>query len=137
MLAADFGQGFALAHPMPPEILSHWLAGFTSRGRGASPRRARGALAAALRWEERFVELFDEPWSRERHVRAGVIGEYLREDGDAAGALLASQRGMLDAAARGPFDAEYGRRRDEFFSLLVERALAEEQAHGYRQPSAG
>ena len=137
MLAADFGQGFALAHPMPPETLSNWLAGFTSRGRGAAPRRALGALAAALRWEERFIELFDEPWSRERHVRAGVIGEYLREDGDAAGALLASQRGMLDAAARGPFDAEYGRRRDEFFSLLVERALAEEQAHGYRQPSAG
>lgn len=126
-LGADYGQGFALAHPMPPETLSGWLAGFRARGQQACPRSALGALAAVLRWEERFVELFDEPEARARHVRAGIVGAYLSEAGVAAGALVASHQATLDAAVRGPFDSDYGRHRDLFFSLLVERVLVEEQ----------
>ncbi|MEO6798683.1 MAG: diguanylate cyclase [Rhodanobacter sp.] len=137
ILGADFGQGFALAHPMPPETLSHWLAAFSLREQNALPRSALGALAGALRWEERFVELFDEPWSRDRRVRSGMVGEYLHRTPHAAGALLGSHQGMLEAAANGPFDPDYGRHRDQFFSLLVERALLEEQNGGRRPPDVG
>ncbi|HZX70970.1 MAG TPA: diguanylate cyclase [Rhodanobacter sp.] len=137
ILGADFGQGFALAHPMPPETLSDWLAGFTSREQNAVPHSALGALAGALRWEERFVELFDEPWSRDRHVHAGMGGEPLRGLAHASVVLRASHQVMLEAAANGPFDPGYGQQRDRFFSLLVERAFVEEQNQGRWPTDAG
>jgi diguanylate cyclase (GGDEF)-like protein len=133
ILGADFGQGFALAHPMPPEALPDWLASFKSVVPGTFPRSALGALAGALRWEERFIELFDEPHSRERHVRGGgSAAEYLRSADDVSATLRASHAAMLEAAANGPFDPDYGRRRDLFLSLLVERALPEEYRHGHQ-----
>jgi hypothetical protein len=133
ILGADFGQGFALAHPMPPEALPDWLAGFKSVVRSTFPLSALGALAGALRWEERFVELFDEPHSRERHVKAGgSAAEYLRGVDDVSTALRTSHDAMLKAAANGPFDPDYGLRRDRFLSLLVERALSEEHRHGHQ-----
>lgn len=132
ILGADFGQGFALAHPMPPEALPDWLAGFKSGTQGTFPLSALGALAGALRWEERFLELFDEPHSRERHVRSGAAVGYLRAADNVPAALRATHDAMLEAAANGPFDPDYGRQRDLFRSMLVERALAEERRHGHQ-----
>lgn len=137
ILGADFGQGFALAHPMPPEDLPAWLTKARPDRQGVPPRRALGALASALRWDERFVELFDVPDSRDRHVRAGSgTGNSLRGMADASAALRASHRGMLEAALAGPFDPGYARRRDLFFSLLVEHALVEEQRLDRGEPHA-
>src|SRR5574337_678833 len=119
ILGADFGQGFALARPMPPEQLPDWLAGFDAEEPGGSARHALGALVAALRWDERFAELFDEPYSRDRHVQAqSAVADYLRRSGDGSPALRASHDAMLAAAVRGPFDADYGRQRDLFFSQI-------------------
>lgn len=127
ILGADFGQGFALAHPMPPDALQGWLADFELDGHDPLPHSALGALAAALRWEERFVELFDEPYSRERHVRASsAVDQYVLHAEAALAPLRASHAAMRKAATAGPFDRDYGVRRDEFFSLLVEQALTEE-----------
>lgn len=127
ILGADFGQGFALAHPMSPDALQGWLAAFELDGHDPLPGSALGALAAALRWEERFVELFDEPYSRERHVRtSSMVDQYLLRGEGALAPLRASHGAMRKAAMAGPFDTEYGRLRDVFFSLLVERVLAEE-----------
>ena len=127
ILGADFGQGFALAHPMPPDALQGWLADFEPDGHSPFPTSALGALAAALRWEERFVELFDEPYSRARHVQASSTVAQYADQGEAALApLRASHGAMRKAALAGPFDRDYGLRRDEFFSLLVELALTEE-----------
>ncbi len=135
ILDADFGQGFALARPMPPEQLPDWLASFDVAGQGVSPRHALGALAAALRWDERFVELFDVPSSRDRHVQSGGgAADYLRGAGGVSAALRASHEAMLDAAAKGPFDPDYGRQRDLFLSLLVEHALVEEQGQRRSEP---
>ena len=128
ILGADFGQGFALAHPMPPEALPDWLVRFESERHSPSPASALGALAGALRWEERFVELFDEPYSRDRHVHAGSIaGEYVARAEGVSDALRASHDSMQKAASAGPFDHDYGVQRDVFFSLLVERVLDEER----------
>lgn len=127
ILGADLGQGFALAHPMPPDALDGWLADFELDRHDPLPSSALGALAAALRWEERFVELFDEPYSRERHVQASSIMDQYVHRGEAALAPLRVSRDALrKAAVNGPFDREYGLQRDEFFSLLVERAVVEE-----------
>ncbi|HEY8585287.1 MAG TPA: diguanylate cyclase [Rhodanobacter sp.] len=128
ILGADFGQGFALARPMPAEALPRWLADFDQAAQLAFPGTALGALAGALRWDERFVGLCDEPYSRDRHAQSpGLAGEYLRRSSHIPAALRDSHDAMHAAAAGGPFDREYGRQRDLFFSLLVERALAEEQ----------
>ncbi|MEO8811093.1 MAG: diguanylate cyclase [Rhodanobacter sp.] len=135
ILGADFGQGFALAHPMPAEALPDWLASFRPGEQPASPRSALGALAAALRWEERFVDLADEPYSRERHVRTGA-GAWLAGADDPLASLRETRSGMLDAAANGPFDPVYGRQRDLFFSLLVEHALIEQQGYQPDEPEA-
>ncbi|MFA6230423.1 MAG: diguanylate cyclase [Rhodanobacter sp.] len=127
ILGADFGQGYALAHPMPPDALQGWLADFQLDGHNPFPHSALGALAAALRWEERFVELFDEPYSRERHVQASsAVDKYVHRGETALAALRASHDAMRKAAIAGPFDRDYGLQRDQFFSLLVELALTEE-----------
>lgn len=127
ILGADLGQGFALAHPMPPDALEGWLADFELDRHDPFPGSALGALAAALRWEERFVELFDEPYSRERHVQASsIVDQYVHRGEAGLAPMSASRDAMRKAAVNGPFDREYGLRRDEFFSLLVERAVVEE-----------
>lgn len=137
ILGADFGQGYALARPMPAEQLPDWLDGFSAVPRGAFPRCALGALAAALRWDERFVDLFDEMWSRERHVRAASgAAEYLHSAGGLSAALRSSHDAMLEAASQGPFASAYGLQRDLFFSLLVEQVLLEEQRHDRRETAA-
>ncbi len=137
ILGADFGQGFALARPMSAEQLPDWLASFDAGRQGASPRHALGALAAVLRWAERFVDLFDETWSRNRHVQAGSgAADYLDSADGVSAALRASHDAMLDAAVRGPFDLDYGRQRDLVFSLLVEHALVEEQHQERRELGA-
>ena len=138
ILGADFGQGFALAHPMPPEELPDWLSIARTSRPGAPPRCALGALASALRWEERFAGLFDVPDARQRHVRAGSgVGEWLRVAEGVAAELPAAHREMLDGASLGPFDPGHARRRDRLFALLVERALVEEQRQGHDQPRPG
>ncbi|MGS1126325.1 diguanylate cyclase domain-containing protein [Rhodanobacter sp. UC4437_H4] len=129
ILGADFGQGFALAHPMPAEALPGWLGTVRPPRPGASPRHALGALASALRWEERFAALFDVPDALRRHVHAGGgVGDWLRTAEGVGAPLRLAWREMLDGAAAGPFDPGHGRRRDRLFALLVEHALAEEQA---------
>jgi diguanylate cyclase (GGDEF)-like protein len=138
ILGADFGQGFALAHPMPPEELPDWLSIARTARPDAPPRCALGALASALRWEERFAGLFDVPEARQRHVRAGSgVGEWLRVAEGVTVELRAAHRAMLDGASLGPFDPGHARRRDRLFALLVERALVEEQRHGHDQPRPG
>lgn len=135
IIGADFGQGFALGHPMPPEALPGWLASFNAGTQGAVPPSALGALARVLRWEERFIELFEEPHSRRRHVQdKDGAAEYLREAAHVSAALHTRHDAMLEAAANGPFDPGYHRQRDLFLSLLVERALAEEHQHRHRRP---
>ncbi|CAM5431909.1 diguanylate cyclase domain-containing protein [Rhodanobacter lindaniclasticus] len=135
ILGADFGQGFALAHPMPPEDLPAWLSAARPTRSAASPRCALGALASALRWEERFAALFDVPDARQRHVRAGGgVREWLQAADGVAAELRAAHRDMLDGAAQGPFDPAHARRRDRLFTLLVEHVLVEEQRQGHDQP---
>ncbi len=135
ILGADFGQGFALAQPMPAEALTEWLAGFEAGGPPASPGTALGALAAALRWDERFNDLFDEPNSLAMHVRVGsVAAEYLRHGEGVSTALRECHGAMGKAAGAGPFDPHYRRQRDLFFSLLVEHVLAEEHRRERSHP---
>lgn len=138
ILGADFGQGFALAQPMPAEALMDWLAGFEAGGRPLSPSTALGALAAVLRWDERFIGLFDEPVSLAMHGRKGALAaEYLRHGAGVSAALRDAHDAMGKAAGAGPFDPDYGRKRDSLFSLLVELALAEEHRSERNHPDPG
>ncbi|GAA0888320.1 hypothetical protein GCM10009121_12010 [Rhodanobacter soli] len=123
ILGADFGQGYALARPMPADALPAWLARYRG-GQGSTwPRTGLGALAGELRWEEQFIALPAEPafWARHTQVSCGP-GEYLHTPGlDAA--LNASHQAMHRAALAGPSDLGYRREREAFLALLVEHVL--------------
>ncbi|MEO9078466.1 MAG: diguanylate cyclase [Rhodanobacter sp.] len=136
ILGADFGQGFALAQPMPAQALAGWLADFGVDGVSAFVHTALGALACGLRWDERFAELSDEPYLLERHVRVSAIdGGYLRCGKAIAAALRASHDSVSEAAKDGPFDPNYCRQRDVFFALLVDYVVVEEQRREHHTSS--
>lgn len=50
ILGADFGQGFAIARPMPLDDLTAWQKSFAYAVRPEVPQTAIGALAAYLTW---------------------------------------------------------------------------------------
>ncbi|TAL87575.1 MAG: diguanylate cyclase [Rhodanobacter sp.] len=130
ILGADFGQGYALGRPMPPEALSGWLASFQPGGPAACPTTGLGALAGALLWDEQFASLPDEQDFRRRHAQSSCIaGAYMRHARGVSSALRSSHEAMHKAAMGGPLDADYRRQRDMFFSLLVEHALDQQQHH--------
>ncbi|WP_153021711.1 EAL domain-containing protein, partial [Rhodanobacter sp. FW510-T8] len=124
ILGADFGQGYALARPMPVDALPAWLADHRwGQGSAAWPQTGLGALAGELRWEEQFIALPAEPafWARHAQVNCDP-GEYLQRPGlDAA--MNAGHRTMHVAAMAGPFDPGYRREREAFLALLVEHVL--------------
>ncbi|WEN16700.1 diguanylate cyclase [Rhodanobacter sp. AS-Z3] len=123
ILGADFGQGYALARPMPASALPAWLDGFSYELHGNSPRTALGALAGELRWEEQFIALPPEPafWARHANVACDP-GEYLHVTKLSA-ALDASHQAMHNAAMAGPQDPGYREQRQAFLALLVEHVL--------------
>jgi hypothetical protein len=122
ILGADFGQGYALARPMPADALPAWLAWYRCGQDSAWPRTGLGALAGELRWEEQLIALPAEPafWARHAQVSCGP-GEYLH-DMDLA-VLNASHEAMHRAALAGPSDPGYRHEREAFLALLVEHVL--------------
>lgn len=128
ILGADFGQGYALARPMPLDAVPAWLAQHKYQGDRSAPRTALGALAGELRWEEQFVALPREPVFWARHTEASCApGEYLHESGlDAM--LEAAHQAMHAAALAGPSNPTYRRQREAFLALLARHVMGEEQA---------
>lgn len=55
ILGADYGQGYALARPMPPEALQEWAAGFNYAVDHARPRTALGLRALREREKDRSL----------------------------------------------------------------------------------
>jgi len=128
ILGADFGQGYALARPMPMEALPDWLANHRYHGSRAVPKTALGALAGELRWEEQFVALPADPafWARHAQPHCGP-GEYLHRE-ERAPACAAMHETMHAAAMAGPSDPLYRQERHAFLALLTEHVLGEERA---------
>lgn len=128
ILGADFGQGYALARPMPFDAVLPWLAQHECLGDVSVPRTALGALAGELRWEEQFIALPAEPEFWTRHAQESCQpGEYLH-DSDLDAALETAHRAMHVAASAGPSDSGYRRRREAFLALLTRHVLREERS---------
>ncbi len=126
ILGADFGQGYALARPMPRTALPGWLDSYRHEPHRGGPRTGLGALAGELRWEEQFIALPAEPTFWARHAEGSCDpGEYLHGAGLGA-ALNMSHQAMHAAAMGGPLDPSYRRQRDVFLALLVEHVLGQE-----------
>ncbi|MEO9078467.1 MAG: EAL domain-containing protein [Rhodanobacter sp.] len=125
ILGADMGQGYALARPMPAEVMLAWLGDYRYDKYAARPRTAMGALAGELRWEEQFLALPPEPAFWAAHTQTSCApDEYMR--GAAPGTPLnASHQAMHDAAMAGPLDSVYRRQREVFLSLLIKLVLDE------------
>lgn len=125
ILGADFGQGYALARPMPADAMAAWLSGYRPRPCNPElPQTGLGALAGELRWEEQFIALPADPafWAAHAATSCGP-GIYLERE--ATDPILGeSHQAMHDAALSGPSDPEYRRRRQAFLALLVEHVLA-------------
>lgn len=128
ILGADFGQGYALARPMPPDAIHAWLTNFHHDGAQGEVKTALGALAGELCWEEQFISLPAEPVFWAMHAQASCApGKYLH-DADIDGAVGAAHEAMHAAAIDGPADPEYRHQREAFLALLTERVLVEEVA---------
>ena len=126
ILGADFGQGYALARPMPVDAVHAWLVQHKYDGDRSVPRTALGALAGELRWEEQFILLPAEAVFWARHAQESCApGEYLH-DAEPDGALRAAHEAMHVAALAGPSDSAYQHQRETFVALLVARVLGEE-----------
>jgi diguanylate cyclase (GGDEF)-like protein len=126
ILGADFGQGYALARPMPGDAVQAWLAQHQYTGDRAAPRAALGALAGELRWEEQFTALPAGAEYWERHARESCApGAYLH-DTERDAALSAAHKSMHAAALAGPSAPAFRRHREAFLALLVKRVLDEE-----------
>ena len=127
ILGADFGQGYALARPMPPEALLDWLAEFRPQRHVPLPQTGLGALAAELRWEEQLVALPEDPeiWRRHAHAN-GDPGDYLRQSRAGGNDLLACREAMRAAAIDGYANPLYRQRREQFMSLLIAQILADD-----------
>ncbi|CAM5431869.1 diguanylate cyclase domain-containing protein [Rhodanobacter lindaniclasticus] len=123
LLGADFGQGYALARPMPVEALASWMRAHRPAPRARVPCTSLGALAGELLWEEQFVALPAEPafWAAHAERRCGP-GEYLHAIG-LDDSLGASHQAMHEAALKGPQDPEYRHARAAFLAKLVEHVL--------------
>ncbi len=126
ILGADFGQGYALARPMPLDAVHAWLAQHEYHGDRAAPRTALGALAGELRWEEQFTSLPADSafWARHAQERCAP-GAYLHNAEHAAG-LGVAHDAMHVSALAGPSAPAFHRQREAFLALLVERVLDEE-----------
>ena len=123
ILGADFGQGYALARPMPADALSGWLRDYRPVQSSAWPQTGLGALAGELRWEEQFVALPPDPasWARLAQISCDP-GEYLHRP-ELGEVLYASHQAMHRAALAGPADPIYRREREAFLALLVGHVL--------------
>ncbi|EIM00565.1 EAL domain-containing protein [Rhodanobacter thiooxydans] len=123
ILGADFGQGYALARPMPADALSTWLEGYRPAPGSIWPQTGLGALAGELRWEEQFVALPPDPasWARLAQISCDP-GEYLHRP-ELGEVLDASHQAMHRAALAGPADPVYRREREAFLALLVGHVL--------------
>jgi diguanylate cyclase (GGDEF)-like protein len=127
ILGADFGQGYALARPMPPEALLGWLSEFRCSWDAACPKTALGALAAALLWEEQFIALPVDPVFWRRHAETSrVPGGYPHRDGRISDGLVDNYAAMHAASVDGPGHAAYRRARAKLVASLVEHVQVEE-----------
>lgn len=126
ILGADFGQGYALAQPMPLAQLADWLAGRPLPVIDAAPRTGLGALAAELRWEEQFLALPSEPAYWKHHAQAACGPGLYLHGLTGGGALHAAHEAMHRAAERGPADELYREAHEAFLALLVQHVLAQQ-----------
>ena len=126
ILGADFGQGYALARPMPRESMHAWLAQHEYHGNAAAPRSALGALAGELRWEEQFTSLPADPTFWARHAQESCApGAYLHGVDHDPG-LGVAHEAMHAAALAGPCAPAFLFQREAFLALLVQRVVDEE-----------
>ena len=127
ILGADLGQGYALARPMPPEMMQAWLAAFRPQRPLPLPCTALGTLAAELRWEEQLVALPADPaiWLSHAHANADP-GEYLLGNQRNGADLLRSRDAMRAAAIEGYTNPVYRQRREQFMSLLIAQILLDD-----------
>ncbi|HZX70971.1 MAG TPA: diguanylate cyclase [Rhodanobacter sp.] len=127
ILGADFGQGYALARPMPLDAVQPWLAQHRHTGIGSAPRTALGALAAELRWEEQFMALPAEPSFWTRHAQESCDPAESLHDAELSVVLGSARATMHVAASAGPSDPSYRRQREAFLALLTRHVLDEER----------
>ena len=128
-LGADFGQGYALARPMPMEAVVAWQADFRCDCDPARPRTALGALAGFILWEEQLSGLQgDADMEAKVAAQSCQVQAYLDQLTTLPDALDQAHRAMHEAARRGVHDAGYRTARDGFVDLLTRQVQAEERA---------
>jgi diguanylate cyclase (GGDEF)-like protein len=110
-LGADFGQGYALARPMPLAAVAAWQAGFRCDGDPERPRTALGALAGFILWEEQLGGLHgDAALQTKAAARSCRVQAYLDQLATLPDTLAQAHRTMHEAARRGVHTPAIARR---------------------------
>jgi EAL domain-containing protein (putative c-di-GMP-specific phosphodiesterase class I) len=126
ILGADFGQGYAIARPMPAAELLSWAAQQRCSVDTSNPRTALGALAGYLLWDQQLAsyegrpDLIEDLVSNPSPVQRYVVAKGL-QDGP-VGSLLQSNRAC---AIQGRRSAMYRHTRTEMIRQLSLRWEAE------------
>ena len=129
VLGADFGQGYALARPMPLAAVAAWQATFRCDCAPERPRTALGALAGFILWEEQLGGFHgDAALQAKAAAQSCRVQAYLDQLATLPDALDRAHRAMHAAARRGVHDAGYRAARDGFVDLLTRHVQAEERA---------
>ena len=134
LLGADYGQGYAIARPMPADALPAWIESLPACLLPAQPATALGALAVymnnggctqALSDRARFL---DEAQAIQHFCQANnPVQNYIAGLGEQGAALALACHRLAEATARGRIDAKFERARQELMIRLIEQARREYQ----------
>jgi EAL domain-containing protein (putative c-di-GMP-specific phosphodiesterase class I) len=120
ILGADYGQGYAIARPMPAAQLPQWARDFRYDIDAQQPRTALGALAGYLLWDQQRDMLTQWPDLVEYFSNFPcLVHRYLENQGLQGTALEQLLDENLRLAGFGAGHPEFERTRSELMALLT------------------
>jgi EAL domain-containing protein (putative c-di-GMP-specific phosphodiesterase class I) len=124
ILGADFGQGYGIARPMPPENLMAWNQNWSLHADRGQPCTALGALAGYLLWDRKLGLLAEWPGLVRKFIEQPcLVWRYLdrEETSDPELATLLERNHFV--ALLGGRNQEYARTRQQIIDRLSEAWL--------------
>lgn len=121
LLGADFGQGYAIARPMPARDVASWVVSRPRAPSRATITTALGAMAGHLLWDMEFAII--ESWSQLKEEFLALpcaVDEFIEHNKLRGGMLERTLRHTRAIAMGGRHTALYGHARSKLLSILRE-----------------
>jgi EAL domain-containing protein (putative c-di-GMP-specific phosphodiesterase class I) len=126
LLGADYGQGFGIAKPMPPEALMAWERDYGLSVDQQNPRTALGALASYLLWDAQLAAVAHRPdLLKDFTGHDTVVDQYIVARSLQKSPLAQLLKSNLEQARRGVMEGPYQQSRAQVIDMLSGHWLAE------------